>query len=65
MAYQIVLPLSHANLHDVCYVSQFMRYISDPSHVVQVDDVHVKDNLTIEASPMQIYDQKVKQLCGK
>ncbi|KAI5438202.1 hypothetical protein KIW84_024085 [Lathyrus oleraceus] len=41
------------------------RYIHDPSHVVQVDDVQVRDNLTVETSPMRIEDRELKQLRGK
>lgn len=33
--------------------------------MIQVDDVHVRDNLNVEASPMQIEDQEMKQLRGK
>ena len=65
VAYRIALPPSLANLHDVFHVSQLRRYISDPSHVVQVDDVQVRDNLTVETSPMRIEDRELKQLRGK
>ncbi|XP_058766681.1 uncharacterized protein LOC131640290 [Vicia villosa] len=41
------------------------RYIADPSHVVKLDDVRVKDNLTVESLTMQIEDREVKQLQGK
>lgn len=37
----------------------------DLSHVVQVDNILVRDNLTIEASPMRIEGRDVNQLCGK
>ena len=37
----------------------------DPSHVVQLDDVQVRDNLTVETSPMRTEDREVKQLRGK
>ncbi|XP_058759840.1 uncharacterized protein LOC131633137 [Vicia villosa] len=37
-------------------VSQLRKYITDPSHVIQVDDVQVKDNLTVEAFPTRIED---------
>ncbi|XP_050896751.1 uncharacterized protein LOC127103544 [Lathyrus oleraceus] len=47
-AYLITLPLSLANLHDVFHVSQLRRYIVDPSHVVQLDDVEVRDHLTVK-----------------
>ena len=39
VAYQIHLPPSLANLYDVFYVSQLIKYITDLSHVVQLDDV--------------------------
>ncbi|KAI5446461.1 hypothetical protein KIW84_014334 [Lathyrus oleraceus] len=41
------------------------RYISDPSHVIQVDDVQVEDNLIVGVSPMRIEDREVKQIHGK
>ena len=37
----------------------------DSSHVIQMDDVQVRDNLTIETLPMRIEGQEVKQLRGK
>ena len=43
VAYQIAFPLSLANFHDVFHVSQLRRYILDPSHVIQMDDVHLRD----------------------
>src|SRR3954464_6672637 len=65
VAYRIALPPTLGNLHDVFHVSQLRKYIVDPSHVIQVDDVQVRDNLTVEALPMRIEDRKVKQLRGK
>ena len=65
MAYRISLPPLLSNLLDVFQVSQLRRYIPDPSHVIQVDDVQVRDNLTVEVPPMQIEDRQVKQSRGK
>ncbi|XP_050896067.1 uncharacterized protein LOC127102778 [Lathyrus oleraceus] len=65
VAYRITLPPSLANLHDVFHVSQLRRYIVDPSHVVQLNDVEVRDNLIVETLPMHIEDGEVKQLHGK
>ena len=39
--------------------------MSDMSHVVPLDDVQVRDNLTVETLPMRIEDREVKQLRGK
>src|SRR3954469_24579627 len=44
VAYRVALPPMLANLHDVFHVSQLRKYVADPSHVIQVDDVQVKDN---------------------
>ena len=62
VAYRVTLPPSLVNLHDVFHVSQLRKYIPDSSHVIQMDDVHVRDNLTIETLPMQIDGREVKQL---
>ncbi|XP_058762909.1 uncharacterized protein LOC131636300 [Vicia villosa] len=41
------------------------RYVSDPSHVIQRDEVQIRDNLTVEVMPIRIEDRKIKQLRGK
>ncbi|XP_050887008.1 uncharacterized protein LOC127092215 [Lathyrus oleraceus] len=47
------------------YLSLLRKHILDLSHVIQVRDVQVRENLTIEASPLRVYDRKVKHLRGK
>ena len=37
----------------------------DPSHVIALDDVQVRENLTYETVPVRIDDRRVKQLRGK
>ncbi|XP_058785066.1 uncharacterized protein LOC131659977 [Vicia villosa] len=39
--------------------------VPDPSHVIQMDDVQVRDNLTVEMMPVRIKDREVKVLRGK
>jgi hypothetical protein len=39
--------------------------VYDASHVIQVDDLEVRDNLTVETWPVRIEDREVKRLCGK
>jgi len=39
MAYEITLPPHLANLHNVFHVSQLRRYVVDPTHVLEQDDV--------------------------
>ena len=64
MAYEIALPPQLANLHNVFHVSQLRKYIQDPSHVLEVDNVQIKDNMSFEAKPVRIEDHQSKQLRG-
>jgi len=48
VAYRIALPPSLSNLHDVFHVSQLRKYVYDESHVIRVDELEVRDNLTVE-----------------
>jgi len=39
--------------------------VYDESHVVQVDELEVRDNLTVETWPVRVEDREVKRLRGK
>nr|KYP51486.1 Retrotransposable element Tf2 [Cajanus cajan] len=65
VAYWLALPPSLSNLHDVFHVSQQRKYVHDPSHVVELDDVQVKENLTFEKLLVAVVDHKLKELRGK
>ena len=65
VAYRVALPPELSNLHDVFHVSQLRKYVSDPSHVIQRDEVQIRDNLTVEAMLIRIEDRKMKQVRRK
>ncbi|XP_027922551.1 uncharacterized protein LOC114180431 [Vigna unguiculata] len=65
VAYEIALPPHLANLHNVFHVSQLRKYIADPSHVSETDDVQFRDDLTLDVRPVRIMDSQVKKLRGK
>ena len=65
VVYQIVLPPYLSNLHDVLHVSQLKKYIPDKSHVLQPETVQLRNDLTYQASPVQIVERSDKQLRGK
>jgi hypothetical protein len=46
-------------------VSQLRKYVLDPSHVIHMYDVQVRENLTYEALPLRIEGREVKSLRGK
>jgi len=41
VAYEIALPPHLANLHNVFHVSQLRKYMPDPTHVLEEDDVQI------------------------
>ena len=65
VAYRIALPPSLTNLHDVFHVSQLRKYVSDPTHVIESDNVQVRDDLTIESLPLRIEGREIKRLRNK
>lgn len=56
VAYIVALPPFLLNLHDVFHMSQLRKYIPDPPHVIQVNGVQVRENLTVETSPLRVED---------
>jgi len=64
-AYEMALPPHLGNLHNVFHVSQLRKYIADPTHILEDDDVQIRDDLTIGAGPVRILDSQTKQLRGK
>ena len=65
VAYEIALPPQLANLHPVFHVSQLRKYIASPDHVLESDEVQVREDLTMPVGPVLILDTQVKQLRGK
>ena len=47
-------PPSLSNLHDVFHVSQLRKYVYDESHVIQVDELEVRDNLTLRLGQLEL-----------
>jgi len=65
VAYEIALPPHLANLHNVFHVSQLRKYVADLSHVLESDDIQIREDLTVNTGPIRILDSQVKKLRGK
>ena len=65
VAYRLTLPSELSRIHPVFHVSMLRKYISDPSHVIQTDDVEIGEDLKYDEYPVAIIDQQVKQLRSK
>ncbi|KAJ8760544.1 hypothetical protein K2173_015211 [Erythroxylum novogranatense] len=65
LAYRLALPPELSQIHDVFHVSMLRRYRSDPSHVIQISDIQLRDDLSYEEIPVAILDTKDKVLRNK
>ena len=65
VAYQLVLPPKMLGVHYVFHISMLRKYICDPSHVVECDDIEVSENVTYKERPMRILDHNFKKLQNK
>ena len=58
VAYRSTLPPSLAGVHNVFHVSMLRKYISDPSHIIELAPLQIREYLTYKEHPMRIVDRK-------
>eukprot|EP00253_Pinus_taeda_P006497 PITA_06497 len=61
VAYQLALP-SHIRIHNVLHVSILKKYVYDPKHVIQWQDIRVEPEGEILVEPLSILDRREVQL---
>ncbi|KAI3467946.1 hypothetical protein Pfo_024609 [Paulownia fortunei] len=64
-AYRVALPPSLSTVHNVFHVSMLRKYISNSSHVLSYEPLELTHDLAYEEKPVQILDQKEKELRTK
>ena len=52
VAYRLVLPPSMDKVHDVFHVSMLRKYLSDPSHILSIEDIALEENFVYEERPV-------------
>ena len=62
LAYKVALPLGLSKIHNVFYVLTLRKYVFDASHVVELELIHISEDLTYEKAPVQIVDVMDKVL---
>ncbi|XP_017441130.1 uncharacterized protein LOC108346570 [Vigna angularis] len=65
VAYELALPPKLSNLHPVFHVSQLRKYIANPSHVLELEDIQLRPDRTLELHPVRIKDSRTKYYKGK
>ncbi|KAA0042183.1 retrotransposon protein, putative, Ty3-gypsy subclass [Cucumis melo var. makuwa] len=62
VAYHLVLPPAFSAVHDVFHVSMLRKYVSDLTHVVDLEPLQINENLSYEKQPVEILTRVVKML---
>ena len=65
VAYELELPAKLAALHPVFHISLLMKGVSDQASIVPLESVAVKDSLSYEDVPVEIFDRRVRRLRNK
>ena len=65
VAYRLALPPQLASVHNVFHVSLLRKYISDPSHTLNWQEIKLDEDVTFEEKPVRIMDRQEKVLRGK
>ena len=65
VAYRLDLPEELSRVHNVFHISMLRKYIPDPSHVLEVPEIELRDDLSYEEQPVQILGKEEKELRNK
>ncbi|KAK8694914.1 hypothetical protein V6N13_072458 [Hibiscus sabdariffa] len=65
VAYRLALPPEFDKIHNVFHVSMIKKYRSDPSHVLEPEEVELNPDLSYEEELVMILDKEVKRLQNK
>ncbi|XP_052726211.1 uncharacterized protein LOC128194684 [Vigna angularis] len=60
VAYELALPPQLLNLHPVFHVSQLRKYIANPSHVLELEDIQLRPDRTLEMQPVRIEESDTR-----
>ncbi|XP_074265674.1 uncharacterized protein LOC141588118 [Silene latifolia] len=59
VAYRLASPPSLDGVHYLFHVSRLRKYVSDPSHVLEVENIELDEALTYAEVPIKILNSKV------
>ncbi|GJT93509.1 putative reverse transcriptase domain-containing protein [Tanacetum coccineum] len=62
VAYKLELPEELNNIHNIFYVSNLKKCLSDESLVISMKELRLDDKLNFVEEPVEIMDREVKQL---
>ena len=65
VSYRLALPPQTSQVHPMFHVSMLRKYVSDPTHILLVQDVSVREDSTYREEPVAIVGRETKRLRNK
>ncbi|XP_014521667.1 uncharacterized protein LOC106778237 [Vigna radiata var. radiata] len=65
IAYELALPPPLSNLHLVFHDSQLRKYIAKRSHVLEADNIQIREDYLVELQPVRVEEFMTKRPFGK
>ncbi|WMV54926.1 hypothetical protein MTR67_048311 [Solanum verrucosum] len=65
VAYELEVPIELVVVHSVFHISLLKKYVDDPTSIVPLESVALKDSLSYEDVPVEIIDCQVRRLRNK
>ncbi|XP_073035225.1 uncharacterized protein [Primulina eburnea] len=65
MAYRLSLPENISGIHNVFHVSQLRKCKVNSAQLIDHQQIDLEENLTYEEQPVNILDQRIKELRGR
>jgi len=62
LAYCLALLPHLSRVHNIFHVSALRKYVADPSHVLEVETIPLRENLSYNEVPVRIIDRKENEL---
>ncbi|XP_074315233.1 uncharacterized protein LOC141651415 [Silene latifolia] len=61
VAYRLALPPALNRMHNVFHFSQLMKYVSNPTHVLEPEHIEIDEQLSYVEEPREILDRRVRK----
>ena len=65
VSYRLALPPQMSQVHPVFHVSLFRKYVADPTHVLPIQEVDVRADLSYSTYPVAMVDRQTRVLRNK
>jgi len=65
VVYELELPAELASVHPIFHILLLKKCVGDPTSIVPLESMVVKDSLTYEDVPVEILDRQIRRLRNK